>query len=159
MFSKKIKNKFHKISTLKTKLSDVQITLIAFDFELLEIRTPDEGSEKEIWFNQSKNKTVEVTIIIDEGAQASDVVNELIDIWIELKELKDGILSFLNDDDDFLQTNSQSPSKEFDNMVQLTKEEWANNEDEFNFIYNKKLDPTLLAYLRLSEEEKIKVTH
>ena len=53
MFNRK-KNKLFKISTLKNKLTDVQTTLIAFDFELMEIWTPDEGDEKQVWFNQSK---------------------------------------------------------------------------------------------------------
>ena len=92
MFNRK-KNKLFKISTLKNKLTDVQTTLIAFDFELMEIWTPDEGDEKQVWFNQSKNKTIEVTIVSDEDANRNDVVTELIDIWIELKELKDGILT------------------------------------------------------------------
>ena len=158
MFNRK-KNKLFKISTLKNKLTDVQTTLIAFDFELMEIWTPDEGDEKQIWFNQSKNKTIEVTIVSDEDANRNDVVTELIDIWIELKELKDGILTFLNDENDFIETKSKSPLDEFNRKVQLTKEEWENNEVEFNFIYNKKLDPTVLTYLRLSEEDKLKVTH
>ena len=158
MFNRK-KNKLFKISTLKNKLTDVQTTLIAFDFELMEIWTPDEGDEKQVWFNQSKNKTIEVTIVSDEDANRNDVVTELIDIWIELKELKDGILTFLNDENDFIATKSKSPLDEFNRQVQLTKEEWENNEVEFNFIYNKKLDPTVLTYLRLSEEDKLKVTH
>ena len=158
MFNRK-KNKLFKISTLKNKLTDVQTTLIAFDFELMEIWTPDEGDEKQVWFNQSKNKTIEVTIASDEDANRNDVVTELIDIWIELKELKDGILTFLNDENDFIETKSKSPLDEFNRQVQLTKEEWENNEVEFNFIYNKKLDPTVLTYLRLSEEDKLKVTH
>ena len=158
MFNRK-KNKLFKISTLKNKLTDVQTTLIAFDFELMEIWTPDEGDEKQVWFNQSKNKTIEVTIVSDEDANRNDVVTELIDIWVELKELKDGILTFLNDENDFIETKSKSPLDEFIRQVQLTKEEWENNEVEFNFIYNKKLDPTVLTYLRLSEEDKLKVTH
>ena len=158
MFNRK-KNKLFKISTLKNKLTDVQTTLIAFDFELMEIWTPDEGDEKQVWFNQSKNKIIEVTIVSDEDANRNDVVTELIDIWVELKELKDGILTFLNDENDFIETKSKSPLDEFIRQVQLTKEEWENNEVEFNFIYNKKLDPTVLTYLRLSEEDKLKVTH
>ena len=114
----------------------------------MEIWTPDEGDEKQVWFNQSKNKTIEVTIVSDEDANRNDVVTELIDIWIELKELKDGILTFLNDENDFIETKSKSPLDEFNRQVQLTKEEWENNEVEFNFIYNKKLDPTVLTYLR-----------
>ena len=65
----------------------------------------------------------------------------------------------MNDENDFIETKSKSPLDEFNRQVQLTKEEWENNEVEFNFIYNKKLDPTVLTYLRLSEEDKLKVTH
>ena len=38
---------------------------------------------------------------------------ELIDIWIELKELKDVNSTFLNDENDFIETKSKSPLDEF----------------------------------------------
>ena len=58
MFNKK-NNKVHKLSTVQAKLSEVQTTLLAFDFELLEIWSPDDGNDKEVWFNKKKNKTMQ----------------------------------------------------------------------------------------------------
>ena len=62
MFNKKNNNKVHKLSTFKEKLSEVQTTLLAFDFELMEIWSPDEGNDKEVWFNEKKNNLFEMSV-------------------------------------------------------------------------------------------------
>ena len=158
MFNKK-NNKVHKLSTVQAKLSEVQTTLLAFDFELLEIWSPDDGNDKEVWFNKKKNKTIEVSVFEDKDPSRQDVVNELIDIWIELKDLKDSILYFLKDEEELLPKKDLTPSEIFDNEVKKTEDDWDNNEDEVNFIYSKNVDPSVLTYLNMNENDKAKITH
>ena len=159
MFNMKKNHKIHKLSTIKTKLSEIQITLLAFDFELIEIWSPDEGNNKEVWFNKKKNKTIEISVLEDDDAKRNDVVGELIDIWIELKDLKDSILLLLSEDDELPQLQEPTPSMIFENEVNKTKFEWVNNEEEVKFLYNKNIDPSVLTYLKMSDEEKQKVAH
>ena len=159
MFNKKNNNKVHKLSTFQEKLSEVQTTLLAFDFELMEIWSPDEGNDKEVWFNEKKNKTIEVSVLEDEDSSRADVVCELIDIWIELKDLKDSILNFLTDDDELLPAKDLTPSEIFDKEVKKTKDEWDNKEEEVNFIYSKNADPSVVTYLNMTEQDKAKITH
>ena len=158
MFNKK-NNKVHKLSTVQAKLSEVQTTLLAFDFELLEIWSPDDGNDKEVWFNKNKNKTIEVSVLEDKDPSRQDVVNELIDIWIELKDLKDSILYFLKDEEELLPKKDLTPSEIFDNEVKKTEDDWDNNEEEVNFIYSKNVDPSVLTYLNMNENDKAKITH
>ena len=159
MFNKNNNNKVHKLSTFQEKLSEVQTTLLAFDFELMEIWSPDEGNDKEVWFNEKKNKTIEVSVLEDEDSSRADVVCELIDIWIELKDLKDSILNFLTDDDELLPEKELTPSEIFDKEVKKTKDEWDNKEEEVNFIYSKNVDPSVVTYLNMTEQDKAKITH
>ena len=159
MFNKKNNNKVHKLSTFKEKLSEVQTTLLAFDFELMEIWSPDEDNDKEVWFNEKKNKTIEVSVLENEDSTREEVLYELIDIWIELKDLKDSILNFLTDDDELPSAKDLTPSEIFDKEVKKTKEEWDNKEEEVNFIYSKNADPSVVTYLNMTEQDKAKITH
>ncbi len=159
MFNKKNNNKVHKLSTFKEKLSEVQTTLLAFDFELMEIWSPDEDNDKEVWFNEKKNKTIEVSVLENEDSTREEVLYELIDIWIELKDLKDSILNFLTDDDEMPSAKDLTPSEIFDKEVKKTKEEWDNKEEEVNFIYSKNADPSVVTYLNMTEQDKAKITH
>ena len=84
---------------------------------------------------------------------------ELIDIWIELKDLKDSILNFLTDDDEMPSAKDLTPSEIFDKEVKKTKEEWDNKEEEVNFIYSKNADPSVVTYLNMTEQDKAKITH
>ena len=159
MFNKKNNNKVHKLSTFKEKLSEVQTTLLAFDFELMEIWSPDEDNDKEVWFNEKKNKTIEVSVLENEDSTREEVLYELIDIWIELKDLKDSILNFLTDDDELPPAKDLTPSEIFDKEVKKTKDEWDNKEEEVNFIYSKNADPSVVTYLNMTEQDKAKITH
>ena len=89
-----------------------------------------------------------MTIASDEDANRNDVVTELIDIWIELKELKDGILTFLNEENDFIEMKSKSPLDEFNRQVQLTKEEWDELAKKKNCALPVHLANTMINYAK-----------
>ena len=66
---RKNNNKVHKLSTFKEKLSEVQTTLLAFDFELMEILSPDEDNDKDVSAKNDNNDNLH-------NNQASDYNSE-----------------------------------------------------------------------------------
>ena len=159
MFKFQKNHKIQKVSVFKSKLPEAQTILAGLNFELLEIWSPDEGNDTEVWVHEKNKKTIHIIVIENEDASRDDVVNELIDIWYEIRDLKEGILSIFSEEDELLASETVTPEESFRIKVLKTAEEWSSQENVSNFIYNKNIDPTVLTYLNMSEEEKLKITH
>ena len=159
MFKFQKNHKIQKVSVFKSKLPEAQTILAGLNFELLEIWSPDEGNDTEVWVHAKNKKTIHIIVIENEDASRDDVVNELIDIWYEIRDLKEGILSIFSEEDELLASETVTPEESFRIKVLKTAEEWSSQENVSNFIYNKNIDPTVLTYLNMSEEEKLKITH
>ena len=159
MFKLQKNHKIQKVSVFKSKLPEAQTILAGLNFELLEIWSPDEGNDTEVWVHEKNKKTIHIIVIENEDASRDDVVNELIDIWYEIRDLKEGILSIFSEEDELLASETVTPEESFRIKVLKTAEEWSSQENVSNFIYNKNIDPTVLTYLNMSEEEKLKITH
>ena len=159
MFKFQKNHKIQKVSVFKSKLPEAQTILAGLNFELLEIWSPDEGNDTEVWVHAKSKKTIHIIVIENEDASRDDVVNELIDIWYEIRDLKEGILSIFSEEYELLASETVTPEESFRIKVLKTAEEWSSQENVSNFIYNKNIDPTVLTYLNMSEEEKLKITH
>ena len=159
MFKFQKNHKIQKVSVFKSKLPEAQTILAGLNFELLEIWSPDEGNDTEVWVHAKSKKTIHIIVIENEDASRDDVVNELIDIWYEIRDLKEGILSIFSEEDELLASETVTPEESFRIKVLKTTEEWSSQENVSNFIYNKNIDPSVLTYLNMSEEEKLKITH
>ena len=159
MFKFQKNHKIQKVSVFKSKLPEAQTILAGLNFELLEIWSPDEGNDTEVWVHAKSKQTIHIIVIENEDASRDDVVNELIDIWYEIRDLKEGILSIFSEEDELLASETVTPEESFRIKVLKTAEEWSSQENVSNFIYNKNIDPTVLTYLNMSEEEKLKITH
>ncbi len=159
MFKFQKNHKIQKVSVFKSKLPEAQTILAGLNFELLEIWSPDEGNDTEVWVHAKSKKTIHIIVIENEDASRDVVVNELIDIWYEIRDLKEGILSIFSEEDELLASETVTPEESFRIKVLKTAEEWSSQENVSNFIYNKNIDPTVLTYLNMSEEEKLKITH
>ena len=159
MFKFQKNHKIQKVSVFKSKLPEAQTILAGLNFELLEIWSPDEGNDTEVWVHAKSKKTIHIIVIENEDASRDVVVNELMDIWYEIRDLKEGILSIFSEEDELLASETVTPEESFRIKVLKTAEEWSSQENVSNFIYNKNIDPTVLTYLNMSEEEKLKITH
>ena len=159
MFKFQKNHKIQKVSVFKSKLPEAQTILAGLNFELLEIWSPDEGNDTEVWVHVNSKKTIHIIVIENEDASRDVVVNELMDIWYEIRDLKEGILSIFSEEDELLASETVTPEESFRIKVLKTAEEWSSQENVSNFIYNKNIDPTVLTYLNMSEEEKLKITH
>ena len=80
-----MKNKKY-LSITSEKLAEIQKILMTANFELEEMWSPDDKDETQIWSNNEYNSLIQLKIVSDkENATRKDVVNELIDVWFEIR--------------------------------------------------------------------------
>ena len=72
------------------------------NYELNEIWTPDDGNEVQIWSEKKLNKSINVIVTEDNPIEdnTTKVVNELVDLWLELRAIRNA-LEHTEDDDYF----------------------------------------------------------
>ena len=152
-----MKNKKY-LSITSEKLAEIQKVLMTANFELEEMWSPDDKDETQIWSNNEYNSLIQLKIVSDkENATRKDVVNELIDVWFEIRSLKEIFENLLNDDEEFSTPPEEDFLKNFENKVKATQLEWEENKEYMDFLYKRKIDPAILTYLRLDEDEKERI--
>mgnify|MGYP001206129075 CR=1 FL=1 len=152
-----MKNKKY-LSITSEKLAEIQKVLMTANFELEEMWSPDDKDETQIWSNNEYNSLIQLKIVSDkENATRKDVVNELIDVWFEIRSLKEIFENLLNDDEEFSTPPEEDFLKNFENKVKATQLEWEENKEYMDFLYKRKIDPAILTYLRLEEDEKERI--
>ena len=153
----RMKNKKY-LSITSEKLAEIQKILMTANFELEEMWSPDDKDETQIWSNNEYNSLIQLKIVSDkENATRKDVVNELIDVWFEIRSLKEIFENLLNDDEEFSTPPEEDFLKNFENKVKATQLEWEENKEYMDFLYKRKIDPAILTYLRLDEDEKERI--
>ena len=153
----RMKNKKY-LSITSEKLAEIQKVLMTANFELEEMWSPDDKDETQIWSNNEYNSLIQLKIVSDkENATRKDVVNELIDVWFEIRSLKEIFENLLNDDEEFSTPPEEDFLKNFENKVKATQLEWEENKEYMDFLYKRKIDPAILTYLRLEEDEKERI--
>ena len=152
-----MKNKKY-LSITSEKLAEIQKILMTANFELEEMWSPDDKDETQIWSNNEYNSLIQLKIVSDkENATRKDVVNELIDVWFEIRSLKEIFENLLNDDEEISTPPEEDFLKNFENKVKATQLEWEENKEYMDFLYKRKIDPAILTYLRLDEDEKERI--
>ena len=140
------------------KLHETQKVLTAANFELDEIWTPDQGNESQIWSNSKNKSVIEIRITENiEDATREDIKNEIIDVWYEIRCIREVFDSLLEEDAAIVNSNDCTDVQRFENRVKETEYEWSNDKETMDFLYKNKIDPRILTYLRLDEEEKQKI--
>ena len=140
------------------KLHETQKVLTAANFELDEIWTPDQGDESQIWSNSKNKAVIEIRITENiEDATREDIKNEIIDVWYEIRCIREVFDSLLEEDAAIVNSNDCTDVQRFENRVKETEYEWSNDKEKMDFLYKSKIDPRILTYLRLDEEEKQKI--
>ena len=153
----RMKNKKY-LSITSEKLAEIQKILMTANFELEEMWSPDDKDETQIWSNNEYNSLIQLRIVSDkENATRKDVVNELIDVQFEIRSLKEIFENLLNDDEEFSTPPEEDFLKNFENKVKATQLEWEENKEYMDFLYKRKIDPAILTYLRLDEDEKERI--
>ena len=155
-----IKNSIETITVNKTELRNIESLLVKTNFELSEIWTPDEDNEVQLWSNKKLKKNIQVTISENEPIEdnTTKVINELVDLWLELRAIRNAVE--YNEEDYAYQTLKEPTAAEkYKSKVKELEEEWEDSENYLNKIFKDNIDPSVLAYLYLDDDDKLLLTN
>ena len=149
-------------------LQQTQSLLTKINYELIEIWTPDNGNEKQIWWNSHNNTKIELIIEkIEEDVTnendyfdyvMSEMLSSLTDVWVELNKVNEVILE--NDEDRFFKRDKNLTSFEkFKEQVDKFKKIEDDDSKHLKFIMNEKLDVETFSFLTMDEEDQSSLIH
>ena len=88
----------------------------------------------------------------------SKVVNELVDLWLELRAIRNAV-EYNDDDYSYLSEKEPTAFEKYHSKVEEIEEEWNDNQNYMNKIFKDNIDPSVLAYLHLDEDDKLLLTN
>ena len=146
---------FYEILVSIEELEKTRFLLSKLGFELYEIWSHESGESYENW--KSEKVTVKVNITQQENANdasRSDIVNELDYLFWELRAIKNTIVDAVYEDNIDIESTEKTPQQEFAETVAYVKEVDLYDEKEKCFLFKKYVDPTLIAYLTMNDNER-----
>ena len=155
-----IKNSLETFTVNKAELKNIESLLVKTNFELYEIWTQDNDNEVQVWSNKKLKKKIQVTITEDDPIEdnTTKVINELVDLWLELRAIRNAVEY---NDDDFAYKNVIEPTayEKFKSKFEEMESEWNNEENHWDKIFKDNIDPSVLAYLYLDDDDKLLLTN
>ena len=140
-------------------LIKMQKFLLDLGYELLRIIDFDDSAKHEIWISNDKAKEVKLNVIpLESDASRSDIVNEVIDLWFELREINNTLKENLDFEDSMVLDN-KTPIEKFNERVLQMSQNWSEDEVNNLFLYKEDIDPMVLTYLSLDGEDRRAITH
>lgn len=154
------KNSLETITVDITEIENIQLLLSKTNYELSEIWTPDEDNEVQVWFNKELKKVINVTITDDNPIEdnTTKVVNELVDLWLELRAIRNAV-EHSDDEYEYKITKEPSAFEKYHLKVEEIEYEWNDNQNYMCKIFKDNIDPSVLAYLHLDEDDKLLLTN
>ena len=155
---KKISNTI-KIS--ESKLNSFQTFLSKAKFELLEIWTPDEGEEKQIWFNKELKTKVTIVVTKEEDLvyTSKQIVTEVTDLWFELRAIRNVLEDYYLEPEVQIEDRNDNTFNRFNDKLEEYQSYWDENKEYMSKLYKNNIDPSILAFLDLEEDDKEKLTN
>ena len=143
-----------------TEINKIQSLLVKTNYELDEIWTPDEDNEVQVWSNKKLKKVINITITEDNPIEdnTTKVVNELVDLWLELRAIRNAV-EYNDEDYSYLSKKEPTAFEKYHSKVEEIEEEWNDNQNYMNKIFKDNIDPSVLAYLHLDEDDKLLLTN
>ena len=143
-----------------TEIEKIQSLLLKTNYELNEIWTPDEGNEVQVWTNKELKKTIHINITDDNPIEdnTTKVVNELIDLWVELRAIRNAVEDY-EDDYAYKTVRELSAYEKYNSKVEEFEEEWKDDDNHLKKIFKENIDPSVLAFLDLDEDDKLLLTN
>ena len=154
------KNSIETITVDITEIEKIQSLLLKSNFELDEIWTPDEDNEVQVWSNRKLKKVIHITITEDNPIEdnTTKVVNELIDLWVELRAIRNAVEDY-EDDYAYKTVRELSAYEKYNSKVEEFEEEWKDDDNHLKNIFKENIDPSVLAFLDLDEDDKLLLTN
>ena len=144
------------------ELEDKRLEIKAAGFELLELWHTDGVHTHEVWKNPKTLETLSFQIVPEPkepiDASRQEVVDELIDLWIELRAIRNNFDTYFDDDVSALPKNI-SLKDHFDTKVEQFKNEKELDPEAWAFLFNSSLDESILAYYDLSIDDRKAICH
>ena len=155
-----IKNSLETFTVNKAELKNIETLLVKTDFELYEIWTPDKDNEVQVWFNKKLKKKIQVTITEDDPIEdnTTKVINELVDLWFELRAIRNAV-EYKEDYYAFKNDIAPTAYEKFKSKFEEMESEWNNDENHWDEIFKDNIDPSVLAYLYLDDDDKLLLTN
>ncbi len=151
---------FTEIEVDSASLTNVRHCLTATGFELLEIREFESGQCDETWMSPTNDNKVRINIISPddvlegEDATRNELVGEVIDLWFELRAIR----NLLSEDlDDMLVKKEETPMERFFSSVQDFRKERENAPDTWKFMFSSDIDETICAFNELGESDRLAI--
>jgi len=157
----KNRNETNQVDVTAENLEGVRKCLVATGYELLEVQDFEDGGANETWECAVTSKLVRLCSsqeVEEPEASRRELVNEVIDLWVELRAIRNTLSLALRDDNDLdLPKPEETP---LDRLRSATEElETAKEENPGQWEYLFKTDSSVLAYVALDESDRAAVTH
>ena len=150
--------KINTITITPSELNPLQSSLCKKNFELFEIWTPDKGDEVQVWKSKFYKKIINITIL-SVSNDTERLINETIDLWLELRAIREILEGEDKDDYYFKPEPLKSPYELYYEKVKEFEMDWEENKSNINQIFKKDIDPSILAYLELEDDDKMLLTN
>jgi DNA-binding transcriptional MerR regulator len=147
------------IDVSSDSLESIRSCLAATGFELKEIREFKDGKRDETWTSPTNDNQVRINVVLHEGGAEQDatrkeLVNEVIDLWFELRAIRNLLAEDL---DEPLVKNEETPMERFFSSVQDFRNERENAPDAWRFMFSSDVDETICAFNDLRESDRLAI--
>ena len=144
------------------ELEDKRLEVKQAGFELLELWHTDDVHTHEVWKNPKTLEILRFQIAPEPkepiDASRQEVIDELVDLWIELRAIRNNFDTYFEDDISVLPKNI-SLKEHFDTKVEQFKSEKELDPEAWAFLFNSSLDESILAYYDLSIDDRKAICH
>jgi hypothetical protein len=149
------------------ELDAVRKVLLASSFELLEIKSVEDQRVSETWKQSQTNKQICLEIIdksldakAEEPATLQNVVDELVDLWIELRAIRNNTLNSSNEDETWILPHKLPTSLGlFWQKVGEQRERRSADPEAWSFQFKHFIDEYICAYNSLDPTDRKAITH
>ena len=154
------KNSLETILVDISEIEKIQSLLLKTNYELCEICNPDEGNEVQIWSNSKLKKSIQITITEDNPIEdnTTKVINELVDLWLELRAIRNAV-EYNENDYVFRTVKEPTAYEKYYSKVEEFEEDWNDEDNHYKNIFKDNIDPSVLAFLYLDEDTKLLLTN
>ncbi len=148
------------ITIHNSELKNIQSLLLKTDYELCEIWNSVENNEIQVWNNKKLKKNINITIFENNPIEdnTTKVVNELVDLWLELRAIRNALE---HNDEEYFHQEVKEPTafEKYHSKFEEIEEEWNDNDNYMSKVFKENIDPSVLAYLHLDEDDKLLLTN
>ena len=158
------------ITSIKIFVEELELirrVLATSNFELIEITEVHNVQISETWKHLNTKDYLRLEIgkenakdTSEASATLKDVVDELLDLWIELRAIRNSITENDLDLDYYYKFSAPLSSMDiFWQNVSKQKEKRSEDPEHWSFLFNSRIDEYICAYNALEPVDKAAITH